>query len=95
MEESQLGVDYRYYEDSVSQNNLCITEEVNLREVTIKDLKINQIQTDTILRVKLISNPCSIACLMLIGQDKNNDVLPIILCNSYNRSKKTNYQKLT
>ena len=40
-------------EDKISSKNICLTALENLTEVKIKDLKINQIQKDTILWLKV------------------------------------------
>ena len=51
-------------------------------------MKLTTIQKDTILWVKTITAPTQIAAVILIIEDKNEDVMTICLYNQIDRNKK-------
>ena len=61
--------------DEVSATNLCLKDEKELDEVTIKDLKIKEITENTVLWVKTITNACNLESVRLIVEDKNGEVV--------------------
>ena len=61
--------------DEVSATNLCLKDEKELDEVTIKDLKIKEISENTVLWVKTITNACNLESVRLIVEDKNGEVV--------------------
>lgn len=65
----------------MSDGNLCKTDVGNLKEIKICELKYDLIEEDSILWVKTVFEPCSMAALMLIVEDKDENPLSLALHN--------------
>ena len=70
-------------EDPVSMKNKCSDDipDVDLEEVTIRELDAGHTDFDTILWAKTITPAYQIAGVMLVIEDKNQDVIQINLHN--------------
>ena len=72
--------------DDLSEGNLCTTDIANLKEIKIVELKYDLIEVDTILWVKTVYDPCSMATLMLIVEDKDGTTLSLALHNQIKKN---------
>jgi len=73
---------------------VCTKEEEGLKEVTLSELKRDEIEKDTILWVKTISNPCQIVAVIIIVEDKNKEVISLSLYNQVGTSHLISMEEL-
>ena len=78
----------------MSKENNCILEnEQELIEVFFNSLTKGEIEDNTIVWVKTITDPCIVgASLILVVEDKNSQVLPLVLNNHV--SEDTKFERL-
>eukprot|EP00483_Globobulimina_turgida_P005290 UN05300 len=67
--------------DPLSCQHLCIKPMNKLKEITISELKVNQINFNTKLIVSVINQPLQICAIIVTVQDKDNNVLSFSLYN--------------
>ena len=79
-------------EDHVSQSNMCTKNEKGLKEVTVKDLIVDEVGKDTIMWVKTIVDPLLINSLTIIVEDKNKEAMSLGLYNQI--SKDASHEEL-
>ena len=81
-------------EDPVSMKNKCSDDvlDADLEEVTIRELDPGDIYLDSILWAKTIAPAYQIAGVMLVVEDKNQDVIQINLHNQVRRH--TSFEEL-
>ena len=63
-------------------------DEKQLKEITIDQLKVGEIQKDTILWGKIKRSPCVHDALILLVQDKNRELISVLLYNQIEKEKK-------
>ena len=81
-------------EDSISIANVCSQPERALKEVFLKDLKVGQVASDSILWAKVITEPVQVAGVILIIEDGYKDVISLGLYNQVRKKNAVELNKL-
>jgi len=68
-------------EDKISINNKCTSAEHECIEVTLKDLSLKKVQSDTILWVENMFGACMIDAVTLVVKDRNGHLIALALYN--------------
>ena len=79
--------------DRTSENNLCLSHQKDLQELSLNDLTVNEIVKDSIIWLKIVSVPASLLLtVVLVCEDKNNKAVIVDLVRYLERG--TSFNKL-